>query len=96
LGRVAWSPRLRQNASRKSKFKSLHHGRRSLYSRFADQQMNVLGHDHVTGNDELIAPANLLQHSQQQVTTASRAEQRLSLITTASDEMKVSGAVVAL
>jgi len=58
--------------------------------------MNVLGHDHVTGNDELIAPANLLQHSQQQVTTASRAEQRLSLITTASDEMKVSGAVVAL
>jgi hypothetical protein len=56
----------------------------------------MFGHDHVTGHKKLIAPANLLQYSQQQVTTARRAEQRLSPITTASDEMKVSGAVIAL
>jgi len=90
------SSSLRDYASRKAKFESLHHGRRSLYLRFADQQVNMFGHDHVTGHKKLIAPANLLQYSQQQVTTARRAEQRLSPITTASDEMKVSGAVIAL
>ena len=93
---IALSSPLRQKPSRKSKFKSLHHGRRGLYLRFADQEVNVLGHDHVTDDHELIAPAHLLQHSEQQVTTARRAEQRLPAITTAGDEMKVSGAVVAL
>jgi len=59
------SLRIRDYAARKSKFESLHHGRRSFYLRFADQKVNVLGHDHVTDDDELIAPAHLLQHSQQ-------------------------------
>jgi hypothetical protein len=77
LRRIASAPCLCQNASRRSQFESLHHGRRSLPLRFADQQMNMFGHDHVTGDDELIAPAHLLQHGQQQVTTVRGAEQRL-------------------
>ncbi len=92
---IALSSPLRQKPSRKSKFKSLHHGRRGLYLRFADQEVNVLGHDHVTDDHELIARAHLLQHSEQQVATVRRAEQRLLPITTTSDEMQVSSAVEA-
>jgi hypothetical protein len=51
------------------------------------QQTNMLGLDHVTGHDELIALPHLLQHSQKKVTAARGAEQRLSPITTASNEM---------
>ncbi len=51
------------------------------------QQMNVLGYDHVTGHDELIALPHLLQHSQKKVTAARGAEQRLAPMTTASNEM---------
>jgi hypothetical protein len=47
-------------------------------------------------DDEGIALADLLQHSQKQVPTAWSAEQGLSTITTASDEVKVSSAVVAM
>jgi hypothetical protein len=49
--------------------------------------MNMLGHDHVTGHDELIALPQLLQHGQKKVTPARGAGQRLSPITTASNEM---------
>jgi len=58
--------------------------------------MNMLGHDHEADFDELISPTRLLQHCQKKVTTARSAEQRLSPITTASNEMNVAGAVVAL
>src|SRR5216684_2014166 len=95
LGWVASSPRLSQYAARKAKFERLHYCRRSLYLRFADQEVNVLGHDHVTDDHELIARAHLLQHSEQQVATVRRAEQRLLPITTTSDEMQVSSGVEA-
>jgi len=55
--------------------------------RVADQQANVLGHDHVPGNHELIPPAHLLQHSEKKITTGRRAKQRLPPITTAGDEV---------
>jgi len=87
---------LGQDAPRKTNFQSLHHDGRILLLRFADQQMNVFGHDHVADDDESIALADLLQHSQKQVPTARSAKQGLSTITTASDEVKVSSAVVAM
>jgi hypothetical protein len=73
----------------------LHDRRGGLLLRFADQKVNVLGHDHVTGYDEPIPPTHPLQHAQKKVTAVRRAEQRLPPITTARDEMKVPGAVVA-
>ena len=96
LRRMAVPPPLGQDAPRKTKFQSLHHDGRILLLRFADQQMNVFGHDDVADNDERIALADLLQHSQKQVPTARSAKQGLSTITTASDEVKVSSAVVAI
>ncbi len=95
LRRAASPSLLCQKAARKSEFKSLHHCRRSLYLRFADQEVNVFGHGYVTDDDELIAPACLLQHGEKQVTAAGSSEQGLPPITTASDEMQISGTVVA-
>jgi hypothetical protein len=63
--------------------------------RFADQEVYVLRHDHITGYYELMPPAHSFQHGEKQVTTVRSAEQRLPVITTASDEMQVSGAVIA-
>ena len=81
------SLRLRDYATCKAEFESLHHGRGSLLLGLADQEMDVLRHDHVTQNDELIASSDLLQHSQKQVATSRRADPGLPAITTARDEM---------
>jgi len=96
LRRVASPSRLRQYAPCEAEFESLHHGSRIFLLRFADQQMYVLGHDHVANDDKLIALAHLLQHPQKEVTAARSTKQGLSAITTASDEMKVTGTAVAL
>jgi hypothetical protein len=44
---MAVPPLLGQDPPRKTKFQSLHHDGRILLLRFADQQMNVFGHNHV-------------------------------------------------
>jgi hypothetical protein len=49
--------------------------------------MNVLGHDHVSDNHELVATPHALQHGQEQIAPLRRAEQGLPPVTTASDEM---------
>jgi hypothetical protein len=57
--------------------------------------MNVLGHNDISNDDEPIALSHLLQHFEKKVPPARSAEQRLSAIATASDEMKITGAIVA-
>lgn len=64
--------------------------------RLADEQVNVFRHDDISGNDELISPARLLQDGEKQISTARRAQHGLPPVTTAGDEMQVSGAVVSL
>jgi hypothetical protein len=59
LSRIASTLCLHHDASRESELKRLHHCRRILLLRFADQKVNVLGHDHVT-DDELLALAHSL------------------------------------
>src|ERR1700747_557800 len=55
LPRVGPQAKLAQPAPRKTLFQSLHYDRRIATLRFAEEQMHVLGHDHVTGNDKTIA-----------------------------------------
>jgi hypothetical protein len=50
----------------------------------ADEWMNVLVHNDVSGDDEPIALSHLLQHFEKQVTAARSDEQRQSAIATAS------------
>jgi hypothetical protein len=56
----------------------------------------MLGHNHVPNDNELIAPSDLFQDFEKQIATLRRAQQRLTPITTASDKVQVSGAVVSL
>lgn len=56
--------------------------------------MKVFGHDHVSENHESIALANFFQNGEKQIATAGRAQPGLSVITTAGDEVQVSGAII--
>jgi len=85
-----------QYAPRKAQFERLHHHRKIFLLRFAEQQMNVLRHDHVTDHDQYVALADLFQDFQKQIAAAGSAEQRLPAIATAGDEVQVSGTVVAM
>jgi hypothetical protein len=84
---------LRENAPRKAQFERLHHRRWILFFWFTDEQVNVLGHDHVSHNDEPIALAHLFEHGEKQVATFLCVKQRTALITTAGDEVQVSGSI---
>jgi hypothetical protein len=95
LSRIPGTPRLHYDSSCKSQLKSLHHGRWILLLWFADEEVIVFGHDYITDHDEMISSAHLLKHSQKQIATKRRAEERLPLIATAGDEVKVSRAIVA-
>src|SRR5512143_859184 len=64
--------------------------------RFADQEVKVLGHDHITEDHEAIPFAGLLEDAQEQVATQCSAEPGLPAVTAAGDEMEVSGAVISV
>ncbi len=70
LRRVAFPFRLGQKAARKIEFESLHDRRRILRLRFTDQKVDVLGHDDVSGHDELVATSHLLQNGEKQLAPA--------------------------
>jgi len=57
--------------------------------------VDVFGHDDVSEDDEVVAAADLFQSFQKQIAMVSAAQQRTPLITTASDEVQVVGALVA-
>ena len=57
--------KLCQNASREAELHSLHDGRRISLLRFAEEQMNVLRHDHITHHHKLIPATNALQNRQE-------------------------------
>src|SRR5712692_4404412 len=56
--------------------------------------MNVLGHDHVSENCEVVRPAHLLQNVQEQSSARGSSQPGLSLVTTASDEVQAASAIV--
>ncbi len=64
--------------------------------RLTDQQVHVLGHDHVSDNREVISPTHLFQHVQEQIAVASAPQQRQALVATGGDEVLVSRAVVTM
>jgi hypothetical protein len=60
-----------------------------------DQEMNVIGHDDVAHGHKSIARADFLEHGEEEVTPLRAGQPGLPMITTASDEMQLFGAVVA-
>jgi len=57
--------------------------------------MNVLGHDHVAYDHEAVTLPDFFEHSEEQVAPLRACQPRLTMITTAGDEVQFLGAVVA-
>ena len=74
----------------------LNYLRRIANQRFRDQQMHVLGHDHVSHHGKTIAIAHQFQNGKNQIAARGIAEQRLAPVATPSDEMEASCAVITL
>jgi len=61
--------------------------------RFAEQEVNMLGHEHVADNYETVTPPGLLQNACQQVTPRASVQLGLATVATAGNEMQVMLAV---
>src|SRR5258708_7009548 len=96
LGRHFTAAPVRKHSAGKSLLQYLHDRGWSSTIRFADQQMNVLGHDHVSDDDETAAHAHLLQDFEKQIPPADGPQQRSLVITARGDEVQVSFAVVTM
>jgi len=86
---------LPQYPPRESLLNRLHDAGRIALLRFADQQVDVLRHDHVTYDNETVALPYLFEDAQEQITPRA-AQPALPMIATASDEVQMLGAVIAL
>ncbi len=74
-------------------FKYLQHFREISLLRFADQQMYVLGHHHVTDQQKSESRASLVQYLHKTVPRARCSKKPPASITTEGDEMKISASV---
>jgi hypothetical protein len=61
-----------------------------------DQRMDMLGYHHVTHGHKMITASHLFQHLEKQVSILPAAEHGAALITTGSDKVETSSAVVAM
>lgn len=70
-----------------------HHGAGRGAVRFANEQMDVLGHDHVSEERKAVAVADLTQDFEEDVAAAFGSEERQTMVTTAGDEVQVTQAI---
>ena len=75
---------------------ALHDAGRIALLRLADDQVNVFGHNYITDYHESVALPNLFADTQEQVPPPRAAQPGLATLATASDEVEMLGAVVAL
>jgi hypothetical protein len=81
--------RLASQAVRHALLQDLQDGGRSPDGGFAEEQMNVVGHDDVAHQGKLVAIAHLSQNLRKQIPRVRRARQGQSPIATAGDEVKM-------
>lgn len=67
-------PQLPQDHSREALLEYLDHRPGISPLRLADQQMDVLRHGHISNHHKAVAPPNLFQSAEQQISSTSRAE----------------------
>ena len=75
-------------------FDRLHHPRRIAFLGFADQEMNVIGHDDIAYDHEIITLADFLEPGQKQIAPLRARQPSLPMITTTRDEMQLLRAVI--
>src|SRR5207237_9657448 len=84
-----------ENPLGKTLFQHLHHDGWISLVRCAEQEMEVLGHDYISQNYETIALTHLLEDRQEEIAATCTGQVLPSLITTAGDEVQVSGSGIA-
>jgi hypothetical protein len=82
-------------APRDALFQNLNHGGRCCFTRFADEQMDVLRHDDITYQGEAVTVSHLAQNMDENISGANRAQKGQSSITSERDEMQMTASVVA-
>ena len=87
---------LRQQSPCRAMFHHLHSGRRRSHLGFADQQMNMFWHDHVSDNHKPIPLANLFQNFQKPVAFPGFTKQGFSSVARTRDKVQVMSAVETL
>jgi len=85
-----------QQTACESLFDGLHDQRWIAAPGFADEQMDVFGHDHISGDGEVVAAPHLFQNAEKQIPMARAVQQRQTLVAAGGDEVGVSGSVVAM
>ena len=85
----------RQESVRRALFQNLHDGGRRSYLRLGDEQVEVLGHDHISHNHETVALASLFEDGEEPVAASQAAKLRPAVIAGTSDKVQVKGAVSA-
>jgi hypothetical protein len=73
----------------------LDHGRKIIALGFADEKMNVLGHDDVADHGELIVAGGLFKSAEEHVAPRRLGEELPASVATERDEVQVVGTVVA-
>ena len=63
---------------------------------FADEQMHMLGHDHISDQGERVAQAHLIENPDKAIARADGSEVGASPVATESDKMQVAAPVEAL
>ena len=81
--------------ARDALFEHLHHRGRRAARRFADQQVDVFGHDDIADQRETVALPDLAEDSRKRVPGSHRTQERQPAIATARDEMQMALSVVA-
>jgi len=86
--RPAFAPSAAQRA-RHPLFENLHNFRRRDVSGFAQQEMDVFGHQDVTDEREAITSSYLFENAHRQIPGAHAAQQGAAMIATEGDEMQI-------
>jgi hypothetical protein len=95
LARMAGDADLVEDAGGDALLENLHHGGERAAIGFAEQQVDVFGHDDVAVNDETVTLASFFEDGEEEITIAGVAEKRAALVATAGNEVEVVVAVVA-
>jgi len=76
-------------------FQNLHHNSQGRFQRLANQKVNMLRHQHVSGDDEAVPLPHRLKFAFEDTPRRLAFQERLPSITTKGDEMEAAGLLVA-
>jgi hypothetical protein len=93
---TGFGPKFAQQPMGKGLFQSGQHQRKISAFRLGEKKMDMLRHDYVTHDYKLMTLANLLHNFEEEIARARCPEKGTALITTRSNKVGVSSAVVAV